>query len=115
MENLSDLIEELQKLRLSITKLTISMENSSPSPQKIPLTPLMERSSPLLTPPSVKVGECITVKVLEKGKTPSQAISFFEGAKVIINGGGEFVGKEIDVEVIKVHPTVIGFLIFCKL
>jgi len=52
------------------------------------------------------MGECITVKVLEKGRTPSQ---------VIINGGGEFVGKEIDVQVIKVHPTNMGFLIFCKI
>ena len=107
------LVKAIERLSDAIENLADSMGNS---PLKKPSTPTPTPSKPTVAlPPQVRVGECITLKVLSVGREPTQGISFFEGSKVIINGGGTFLGKTIDVEVVRVHPTVMGFLLFCKI
>lgn len=65
--------------------------------------------------PLQDTGEYITIKVQRVGKEPRQGVGYLEdGTMVVINGGGNFIGKTIEAQVLSVKHTSSGRMIFCN-
>jgi len=65
--------------------------------------------------PLVEKGESMKIKVQRHGKELRQGVGYLEdGAMVVINGGGAFIGETIDVHVLSVKHTNSGRIIFCN-
>lgn len=66
--------------------------------------------------PLSESGEVIKVKIQRQGKEPNQGVGYLEdGTMVVVNGGGDFVGETIEVNVLSVKQTSSGRMIFCNL
>ncbi len=65
--------------------------------------------------PLMETGEMIKIKVQRYGKEPRQGVGYLDdGTMVVINGGGNFIGDVIDVQVLSVKHTTSGRMIFCN-
>ena len=65
--------------------------------------------------PLMQAGEFIKIKVQRYGKEPKQGVGYLEdGTMVVINGGGDFIGEIIEVQVLSVKHTSSGRMIFCN-
>lgn len=63
---------------------------------------------PILLP-----GETLFVTVLQKGKEPGQGVGYLpDGTMLIVEGGEDRVGEEIECEVARIYQTVSGKIIF---
>ena len=63
--------------------------------------------------PVVLPGEEITVRVIQEGKEPAQAVGYLEdGTMVVIENGVRHIGSELPVTVMRVLQTVGGRMIF---
>lgn len=66
-----------------------------------------------LLKPLAPPGETISIKVQRYGKEPRQGVGYLEdGTMVVINNGGDFIGEQIDTQVISVKQTSAGRIIF---
>ena len=62
-----------------------------------------------VTPP----GETISIKVQRYGKEPKQGVGYLDdGTMVVINNGGDYIGEQIETQVISVKQTSAGRIIF---
>jgi uncharacterized protein YacL len=58
-------------------------------------------------------GEEITVRVIQEGKEPAQAVGYLEdGTMVVVENGARHIGSELSVTVMRVLQTVGGRMIF---
>jgi uncharacterized protein YacL len=58
-------------------------------------------------------GEEITVRVIQEGKEPAQAVGYLEdGTMVVVENGARHIGSELPVTVMRVLQTVGGRMIF---
>ncbi len=65
--------------------------------------------------PLMEAGEQIAIKVQRPGKEPRQGVGYLEdGTMVVVNGGGDYIGEVIDVQVLSVKHTSSGRIIFCN-
>lgn len=65
--------------------------------------------------PLTQSGEIITIKVQRYGKEIKQGVGYLEdNTMVVINGGGDFLGKTIRAQVLSVKHTLSGRMIFCN-
>lgn len=65
--------------------------------------------------PISQTGEIIHIKVQRAGKEPNQGVGYLEdGTMIVVNGGGDFIGKKIAVNVLSVKHTSSGRMIFCN-
>ena len=65
--------------------------------------------------PLMETGELIKIKVQRYGKEPRQGVGYLDdGTMVVINGGGDFIGENIDAQVLSVKHTSSGRMIFCN-
>lgn len=65
--------------------------------------------------PLMQAGESMKIKVQRIGKEPNQGVGYLEdGTMVVVNGGGDFIGESIDVQVLSVKHTSSGRMIFCN-
>ena len=65
--------------------------------------------------PLMETGELIKIKVQRYGKEPRQGVGYLDdGTMVVVNGGGNFIGDVIDVQVLSVKHTSSGRMIFCN-
>lgn len=65
--------------------------------------------------PLMESGQQMKIKVQRYGKEPKQGVGYLEdGTMVVVNGGGEFIGETIDVNVLSVKHTSSGRIIFCN-
>jgi uncharacterized protein YacL len=65
--------------------------------------------------PLMQTGEHIKIKIQRYGKEPRQGVGYLEdGTMVVVNGGGEFIGETIAVQVLSVKHTSSGRIIFCN-
>jgi uncharacterized protein YacL len=63
--------------------------------------------------PLMQAGENLSIKVQRYGKEPKQGIGYLEdGTMVVINGGGDYIGETIKVQVLSVKHTTSGRMIF---
>lgn len=65
--------------------------------------------------PLTQTGEIIYIKVQRLGKEQNQGVGYLEdGTMVVVNGGGDYVGQTIEVNVLSVKHTSSGRMIFCN-
>lgn len=65
--------------------------------------------------PIMQAGEFINIKVQRFGKEAKQGVGYLDdGTMVVINGGGDFIGKLIKAQVLSVKHTSSGRMIFCN-
>jgi uncharacterized protein YacL len=65
--------------------------------------------------PLMQAGEHIKIKIQRYGKEPRQGVGYLEdGTMVVVNGGGDYIGQTIDVDVLSVKHTASGRMIFCN-
>ncbi len=65
--------------------------------------------------PLTATGELIKIKIQRYGKEPRQGVGYLEdGTMVVVNGGGDYIGETIDVQVLSVKHTSAGRMIFCN-
>lgn len=65
--------------------------------------------------PQTPTSEICKIKIQRLGKEPLQGVGYLEdGTMVVVNGGGKFLGEEIDVSFLSVKQTSAGRLIFCN-
>lgn len=70
----------------------------------------------LATKTDFKAGERIRVKIIEKGSGRGQGVGHLEnGAMVVVNHAARKVGKEVMVELERLHETSAGRIIFARL
>lgn len=65
--------------------------------------------------PIMQAGESMRIKVQRYGKEPNQGVGYLDdGTMVVVNGGGDFIGENIYVQVLSVKHTSSGRMIFCN-
>lgn len=65
--------------------------------------------------PLMQTGEFIEIKIQRYGKEPRQGVGYLEdGTMVVVNGGGDFIGKTLHAQVLSVKHTSSGRMIFCN-
>lgn len=65
--------------------------------------------------PSLIPGEEILVKIIQKGKEAGQGVGYLpDGTMIVVEGGQNLVGKEINCEVVRIYHTVAGKMIFVQ-
>ena len=65
--------------------------------------------------PLVPTGEQLSIKIQRYGKEARQGVGYLEdGTMVVVNGGGDFIGETIKVQVLSVKHTSSGRMIFCN-
>jgi uncharacterized protein YacL len=66
--------------------------------------------------PEVTVGDRFSVDLVKPGKEAGQAVGYLgDGSMVVVNEGGPFIGRPVDVEVVTVLPSAGGKLVFAKM
>lgn len=65
--------------------------------------------------PLMQAGESMKIKIQRYGKEPNQGVGYLEdGTMVVVNGGGDYIGEAIEVQVLSVKHTSSGRMIFCN-
>ena len=65
--------------------------------------------------PAFLPGEGVRVKVVQQGKEPGQGVAFLDdGTMIVVEGGGSFLQRELDVTVTRVLQTVAGRMVFAQ-
>lgn len=65
--------------------------------------------------PLMQRGEYLNIKIQRLGKEERQGIGYLEdGTMIVVNGGGNFIGKNIKACVLSVKQTQTGRMIFCN-
>lgn len=65
--------------------------------------------------PLMQAGEQMRIKIQRYGKEPRQGVGYLEdGTMVVVNGGGQYIGETIDMQVLSVKHTSSGRMIFCN-
>lgn len=65
---------------------------------------------PLLVP-----GEQLVVKVVQKGKEKGQGVGYLpDGTMIVVEGGDNYVGQDVECEVSRIFQTVAGKMIFVQ-
>jgi uncharacterized protein YacL len=58
-------------------------------------------------------GEMLSIKIVQKGSNRDQGVGYLDdGTMIVIEGGARFVGKEVPVNVTRMHQTVAGKMVF---
>jgi uncharacterized protein YacL len=65
--------------------------------------------------PLMQAGEKLSIKIQRYGKEPRQGVGYLDdGTMVVVNGGGDYIGEIIEVQVLSVKHTASGRMIFCN-
>jgi uncharacterized protein YacL len=65
--------------------------------------------------PAFLPGEEMRVKVIQQGKEPGQGVGFLDdGTMIVVEGGGSYLQRELDVTVTRVLQTVAGRMVFAN-
>jgi uncharacterized protein YacL len=116
----TDLEEPKEKLTRLANLLSASVLTGDPSPlqhRSASETVRFISISALATAlkPTNQTGDFIQIKIQRYGKEPRQGIGYLDdGTMVVINGGGDFIGKIIKASVLSVKHSSTGRIIFCN-
>lgn len=59
--------------------------------------------------PAIQPGEKVFIKIQREGKEQDQGIGYLEdGSMVVVNGGGKFIGMQIQIKIISIKPSTMG-------
>ena len=65
--------------------------------------------------PPIPKGELLSIKIQRLGKEPKQGIGYLEdGTMVVVNGGGDFLGKNVRTQVLSQKYASSGKIVFCN-
>lgn len=65
--------------------------------------------------PLAQNGESLNIKIQRYGKEPRQGVGYLDdGTMVVVNGGADYIGATIRVQVLSVKHTSSGRMIFCN-
>lgn len=65
--------------------------------------------------PLMQAGEKLSIKIQRYGKEERQGVGYLDdGTMVVVNGGGDYIGDVIEVQVLSVKHTASGRMIFCN-
>lgn len=65
--------------------------------------------------PLMQAGEKLSIKIQRYGKEERQGVGYLDdGTMVVVNGGGDYIGEVIEVQVLSVKHTASGRMIFCN-
>jgi uncharacterized protein YacL len=65
--------------------------------------------------PLMQRGEYLNIKIQRQGKEERQGVGYLEdGTMIVVNGGGDYIGKTIKACVLSVKHTQAGRMIFCN-
>jgi uncharacterized protein YacL len=65
--------------------------------------------------PPIPKGETLSIKIQRLGKEPKQGIGYLDdGTMVVVNGGGDFLGKTIRTQVLSQKYSSSGKIVFCN-
>jgi uncharacterized protein YacL len=65
--------------------------------------------------PAFLPGEELRVKVIQPGKEPGQGVAFLDdGTMVVVEGGGSYLQRDLDVTVTRILQTVAGRMVFAE-
>lgn len=68
-----------------------------------------------LLKPLMQKGESLKIKIQRYGKEERQGVGYLEdGAMVVVNGGGDYIGETVPVKVLSVKQSSTGRMIFCN-
>jgi uncharacterized protein YacL len=63
----------------------------------------------------MEAGEKLSIKIQRYGKEEKQGVGYLDdGTMVVVNGGGDYIGEVIEVQVLSVKHTASGRMIFCN-
>jgi uncharacterized protein YacL len=58
-------------------------------------------------------GENLVIKIIQKGSNRDQGVGYLDdGTMIVIEGGARYVGREVPVDVTRMHQTVAGKMVF---
>lgn len=65
--------------------------------------------------PPIPKGEVLSIKIQRLGKEPKQGIGYLEdGTMVVVNGGGDFLGRMVKTQVLSQKYSSSGKIVFCN-
>lgn len=65
--------------------------------------------------PPIPKGEILPIKIQRIGKEPKQGIGYLEdGTMVVVNGGGDFLGRTVRTQVLSQKYSSSGKIVFCN-
>jgi uncharacterized protein YacL len=60
-------------------------------------------------------GAEMLIKVVKKGKEPGEGIGYLEGGiKVVVDDGGDLIGKDVEVVILGALDTAVGRVVFAR-
>jgi uncharacterized protein YacL len=110
-----DLSEKLALIakRLHATLLTNEMPTSRPEADQTLYLAVDTIASALR--PAIPKGEVLTIKIQRLGKEPKQGIGYLEdGTMVVVNGGGDYLGRNVRTQVLSQKYSSSGKIVFCN-
>ena len=61
-------------------------------------------------------GEHTTIEFVHQGKEKDQGLGYLpDGTMVVVEQGRQFIGSEVEVEVMRLLQTEAGRMVFCKI
>ena len=111
---ITDITQKIARLARSSNSNILTSDSNRTSPLQADDTLYININSlSNLLKPVTPPGETISIKVQRYGKEPKQGVGYLDdGTMVVINNGGEFIGEQIDTQVISVKQTSAGRIIF---
>ncbi len=65
--------------------------------------------------PPIPKGEMLSIKIQRLGKEPKQGIGYLDdGTMVVVNGGGDFLGRSVRTQVLSQKYSSSGKIVFCN-
>lgn len=97
-------------LRLMTLDYNLARVAQIQSVEVLNINELANAVKPLLVP-----GEQVMVKVIQKGKEKGQGVGYMpDGTMIVVEGGDQYVGEDIDCEVVRIFQTVAGKMVFVE-
>jgi uncharacterized protein YacL len=63
--------------------------------------------------PNKLPGETLNIKIIQRGSSREQGVGYLDdGTMIVIEGGARFIGREVPVNVTRMHQTVAGKMVF---
>ena len=65
--------------------------------------------------PELMIGETLNVELAKPGKEAGQAVGYMgDGSMIVVEGGREHLGQQVQAEVVSVLPTAGGKMVFAR-
>lgn len=114
--SLQDQVFDLAKaLKATILSNDSSIKGSiKPEHAEVPIIFLEAVASALK--PTMPKGQQLSIKIQRLGKEPKQGIGYLDDrTMVVVNGGGDYLGRQVKIQVLSQKYSASGKIIFCNL